>query len=398
MKMDNGPIAEPPSTSAKVKVEESTQPSIEKASPAKRRASTSEDIASDDEPPTKKRRQKEAHETPTPKAQESKTGQTKVDPKSKDGAKAGATDAVTTTDSKGKTKQAPQKVVEAEIDAQESTADENGSEVEEEESEEEKPEEAKKARAKIQSTLKSNTKDPYPDWQPGESVPYAALCTTFSLIENTTKRLEIMAHCTLFLRQVLRLTPQDMQPTVMLMLGKLAADYAGIELGIGESLIMKAISETTGRSLAVIKADQQEIGDLGLVAAKSRSNQTMMMKPKPLTVRGVHNGLLTIATIEGQGSQGRKVGDIRKLLSSADGHLAGKKNAVDITKDKGGPSESKYIVRTLEGKMRLGLADKTVLVALAHAMVWHDTTKKGDKVPSQDTILKGENVLKGVYK
>jgi DNA ligase-1 len=46
------------------------------------------------------------------------------------------------------------------------------------------------------------------------------------------------------------------------MINKLAADYAGIELGIGESLIMKAIGETTGRSLAVIKADQKDIGDL----------------------------------------------------------------------------------------------------------------------------------------
>src|SRR6201996_1665390 len=104
-------------------------------------------------------------------------------------------------------------------------------------------------------------------------VPYAALCTTFSLVEMTTKRLEISAHCSLFLQQVLRLTPGDLLPTVQLMINKLAADYAGIELGIGESLIMKAIGESTGRSLSVIKSDQHEIGDLGLVAAKSRSNQ-----------------------------------------------------------------------------------------------------------------------------
>ena len=91
------------------------------------------------------------------------------------------------------------------------------------------------------------------------------------------------------------------------MVGKLAADYAGIELGIGESLIMKAIGESTGRNLKIIKEDQQKIGDLGLVAAKSRQNQPTMFKPKPLTVRGVHEGLMKIATVEGQGAQGRKV-------------------------------------------------------------------------------------------
>lgn len=265
-----------------------------------------------------------------------------------------------------------------------------------EEEEDEKPEVAAKAREKIQTTLKSNTKDPYPDWKPGEPVPYAALCTTFSLIEMTSKRLIMTAHCSLFLRQVLRLTPDDLLPTVLLMINKLAADYAGIELGIGESLIMKAIGETTGRSLAVIKQDQKEIGDLGLVAVKSRANQPTMFKPKPLTVRGVHKGLIGIATVTGNGAQQRKVDGIKKLLSAADGHSTGK---VDITKDKGGPSEAKYIVRFLEGKLRLGLAEKTVLVALAQAMVCHETEAKGSgKVPSTEKLAEGEAILKSVHR
>ena len=267
------------------------------------------------------------------------------------------------------------------------------------ESDEEKPEVAAKVREKVQSTLKTAKKDPYPDWEPGEPVPYAALCTTFSKIELTTKRLEIMAHCSLFLRQVLRLTPNDLLPTVQLMIGKLAADYAGIELGIGESLIMKAIGESTGRSLNIIKSDQKTIGDLGLVAAKSRSNQPTMHRPKPLTVRSVHEGLMAIAIIEGQGSQGRKIAGIKKLLSAADQDLAGKGlKGVDVTKDKGGPSESKFIVRTLEGKMRLGLADKTILVALAQAVVVYEISKKDDKMPSTDQIAKSESTLKSVYK
>jgi DNA ligase-1 len=267
---------------------------------------------------------------------------------------------------------------------------------EEEDDEDEKPEVAAKAREKIQTTLKSNTKDPYPDWKPGEPVPYAALCTTFSLIEMTTKRLIIAAHCSLFLRQVLRLTPDDLLPAVLLMINKLAADYAGIELGIGESLIMKAIGESTGRSLAVIKQDQKDIGDLGLVAVRSRANQPTMFKPKPLTVRGVHKGLMDIATTTGHGAQSQKVDRIKKLLSAADGHTSGK---VDITKDKGGPSEAKYIVRFLEGKLRLGLAEKTVLVSLAQAMVCHETEAKAPgKIPSTEKLAQGEGILKEVHR
>ena len=266
------------------------------------------------------------------------------------------------------------------------------------EEEEEKPEVMKKTMEKVQATLKASGSEPYPDWKPGSPVPYAALCTTFSLIEMTTKRLVILAHCSLFLRQVLRLTPQDLLPTVQLMINKLAADYAGIELGIGESLIMKAIGESTGRSLAVIKADQHEIGDLGLVAAKSRSNQPTMFKPKPLTVRGVHEGLLGIAKVQGHGSQDKKISGIKKLLSAADPETAGKgSKGVDITKNKGGPSEAKYIVRFLEGKLRLGLAEKTVLVALAQAVVTHEAALKGEKAPSPEKLAEGEAILKTVY-
>jgi len=279
------------------------------------------------------------------------------------------------------------------------TSDAEKEEADSDEEDEEKPEVAAKAREKVQSTLKSVGKDPYPDWPPGEPVPYAALCTTFSLIEMTTKRLVISAHCSLFLRQVLRLTPQDLLSTVQLMINKLAADYAGIELGIGESLIMKAIGESTGRSLQIIKADQNEIGDLGLVAAKSRSNQPTMFKPKALTVRGVLEGLMNIAVIQGDGSQGRKVAGIKKLLSAADAAIAGKgSKGIDITKDKGGASEAKFIIRFLEGKLRLGLAEKTVLVALAHAIVIHEIEKKGNKLPSSEELANGEFILKGVFR
>lgn len=265
--------------------------------------------------------------------------------------------------------------------------------------EDQKPAERVKKHEKIQASLKGSGKDPYPDWTAGDPVPYAALCTTFSLIESTTKRLEMTAHASLFLQQVLRLTPADLLSTVQLMINKVAADYAGIELGIGESLIIKAISETTGRTPADTKADHHKIGDLGLVAAKSRGNQRTMFKPKPLTVKGVHEGLLAIASLQGHGAQDRKVNAIKKLLSSADAAAAAKgQKGIDITKDKGGASESKFLIRFLEGKLRLGLAEKTVIVGLAQAVVKHEAAQKGNKLPSTEQMAKGEAILKKVYR
>jgi DNA ligase-1 len=331
---------------------------------------------------------KKASPKPAPSAQETEASDAEEEEPTK--RKSGLKTATTKT----KTTKAADSTPDAEAEAEKASDEDSVSDAESEE--DEKPEVAAKVRAKVQSTLRATGKEAYPDWKAGDPVPYAALCTTFSKIELTTKRLEIMAHCSAFMRQVARLTPNDLQPTVLLMVGKLAADYAGIELGIGESLIMKAIGESTGRNLKIIKEDQQKIGDLGLVAAKSRQNQPTMFKPKPLTIRGVHEGLLKIATVEGQGAQGRKVDGIKKLLSSADTNLA-KGQSVDITKDKGGPSEAKFIIRALEGKMRLGLADKTVQVSLAHAMVFHTVSQDNNKIPSESDLKKGEEVFKAVY-
>lgn len=371
----------------------------------KKRQVKEEEEDSEDEPPTKRQRRKPVKETeskktkPAPKKADKpvtspkKTTAAPKAVKKEEGEDEIEEDAKPKKAAKGK-KQSPK----SPTPVAEDDAMSDGKEEEEDVlSSGEEPEEVKaKARQKIQTTLTAKTNDLYPDWKPGEPVPYAALCTTFSKIEMTTKRLEILAHCSLFLRQVMRLTPADLLPTVMLMINKLAADYAGIELGIGESLIMKAVSESTGRSLQHIKSDQQEIGDLGLVAAKSRSKQPTMFKPKPLTVAGVHKGLMAIATTtEGQGAQGRKVDGIKKLLSAADAHNAGKH--VDIEENKGGASEAKFIVRTLEGKLRLGLAEKTVVVALAQAVKFHEMTQEG-KIPSTADLAEAESTLKTIYR
>jgi DNA ligase-1 len=43
-------------------------------------------------------------------------------------------------------------------------------------------------------------------------------------------------------------------------------EYENVELGIGESLLIKAIAEVTGRTTQKIKNELAEVGDLGKVA------------------------------------------------------------------------------------------------------------------------------------
>jgi DNA ligase-1 len=102
-----------------------------------------------------------------------------------------------------------------------------------------------------------------------------------------------------FFVHVIRLSPKELLQVVYLCINKLAPTWEGLELGIGESLLVKAIGEATSRSVAHIKKDLQELGDLGAVAQASRSKQRTMFQPKALTVPAVFKVLKEIASFSG---------------------------------------------------------------------------------------------------
>lgn len=108
------------------------------------------------------------------------------------------------------------------------------------------------------------------------SAPYALLAYAFSLIEGTTKRIEKTCYLTSLLHSIISHSragregadtdAHTLLQTVYLCINRLSPDYEGIELGIGESLLIKAISESTGRKPQSVKEDLKKEGDLGLVA------------------------------------------------------------------------------------------------------------------------------------
>ena len=75
------------------------------------------------------------------------------------------------------------------------------------------------------------------------------------------------------------------------------------------------------------------------------------MKPKPLLLKDVLQSFRKVAAISGNKSQAVKVQEIKKILVRASGQ------------------ECKFIIRGLQGKLRIGLARSSVIVALAHAFV-----------------------------
>ena len=103
-------------------------------------------------------------------------------------------------------------------------------------------------------------------WEPNTPVPYSALCAAFDTISGTTKRLEILSHLTKFYRTVIEITPSNLLQCVYLTINRIAPDYEGLELGIGESLLVKAIAESSGRSIQQVKSELEKTGDLGDIA------------------------------------------------------------------------------------------------------------------------------------
>jgi len=193
-------------------------------------------------------------------------------------------------------------------------------------------------------------------------MPYAVLCQAFAKIEQVTSRLAIQEIMTTLFRQILLRSPStDLGTVLYLASNSVAPAYDCVELGIGDSLLNKAIGQATGTSANMVKSKYETVGDLGTVAQTLKSKQktlggffavkTASKAKNFLTCTEILKTFRQIAETKGNQSQKWKVDHIQKMLV----------RATD-------PLETKYIIRGLQGKLRIGLAQSTVLISLAHAL------------------------------
>ncbi|CAK7300555.1 DNA ligase 1 [Vulpes lagopus] len=198
-------------------------------------------------------------------------------------------------------------------------------------------------------------------WKPGQKVPYLAVARTFEKIEEVSARLRMVETLSNLLRSVVALSPPDLLPILYLSLNRLGPPQQGLELGVGDGVLLKAVAQATGRQLDSVKAEAAEKGDVGLVAENSRSTQRLMLPPPALTAAGVFAKFRDIARLAGSASTAKKI-DVIKGLFVACRH-----------------SEARFIARALSGRLRLGLAEQSVLAALAQAV---SLTPPGQEFPS----------------
>ncbi|ASJ09720.1 DNA ligase [Thermococcus siculi] len=176
---------------------------------------------------------------------------------------------------------------------------------------------------------------------------YAELADLYRRLEKTTlKTLK-----TKFVADFLKKTPDELLDVIpYLILGKVFPDWDERELGVGEKLLIKAVSMATGVSEREIEDSVRDTGDLGesiALALKKRKQKSFFSQP--LTVKRVYDTLVKVAEASGERSQDRKMKYLANIFMDAQ------------------PEEGKYIARTVLGTMRTGVAEGILRDAIASA-------------------------------
>ncbi|QDI89523.1 ATP-dependent DNA ligase [Candidatus Nitrosopumilus sp. SW] len=185
---------------------------------------------------------------------------------------------------------------------------------------------------------------------------FSILADSFNKMESTRKRLEL----TQYLVELFENTPQEViSKIVYLLQGKLRPDFEGVELGVAEKLAIRAISKSSGIPIKKIEEEYRKGGDLGHAATvilEQKTQTTFLVED--ITVERVYETLFKIAKLEGNRSQDMKMKYISSLLNDAS------------------PLEASFILKILLGTLRLGIAENTVMDALAIAFSGNKENRK----------------------
>jgi DNA ligase-1 len=174
-------------------------------------------------------------------------------------------------------------------------------------------------------------------------VHYQIVAEAYRDLERASARLQLIERIAALFRQ----TPGELLPTVaMLCQGQIAPDFTGIEIGLAEKLAARAVAEAAEMTGEQVLATLRDTGDLG-DTAEQLLGAVAADRPATLEVKVVFDTLHEIAAAAGTGSQTRKLALLVELLRQAT------------------PIEACYLVRTVTGKLRLGIGTATILDGLA---------------------------------
>jgi DNA ligase-1 len=176
---------------------------------------------------------------------------------------------------------------------------------------------------------------------------YSKLSDLYSQLESTTKILEMRRMVAEFLKTV---PDEVLHDVALLITGRIFPEFSEREIGVANSLMLKAISRVSGASEPKINNMWRETGDLGLAARKAMEQKSQhTLTTRELLVEDLVSKARKMSELEGPGTVDRKVSIVSELFSNAD------------------TSSVVYLVRTILGQMRLGVGEGIVRDAIAAA-------------------------------
>ena len=174
---------------------------------------------------------------------------------------------------------------------------------------------------------------------------YSEIVELYEKIGSTTKKLEKTKIIASFLPKL-----NGHEEYLYLLKGRVFADYDSREFGISTQLVIKAISQTSGFSIEEVVLNFKKSGDLGNVSVELlKLKKQNSLFSKELTVKHVFDSLRKISSIVGVDSVSRKLEIIFDLLIESNAR------------------EACYIIRTLLGDLRIGVADAILLSSIGEA-------------------------------
>lgn len=169
------------------------------------------------------------------------------------------------------------------------------------------------------------------------------MCDVYEKLEGTTKGLEKASILAEFLGEI-----KDHPEYIYLTQGQIFADYDSRELGMSAKLMIRAIAKASGYEDRDVLIEFKKLGDLGKVAEElvGRKKMQRSLFSSKLSVEKVIMNLKKLPELEGKGTVATKIGHVVELLHSAT------------------PVESKYIVRTVIGDLRIGVGSGIIRDAI----------------------------------
>ena len=190
---------------------------------------------------------------------------------------------------------------------------------------------------------------------------YEKLAEVYQKIESTSGTLDKIALFSEFLKDA---DASVIDKIIALTIGKLHPDWQGYpEIGIAEKTTIQVVATSAGVPESKVESMLHETGDIGLAAESllSGSVQSSLFAEDP-TITRVYDTLDNIAQTSGAGSNKEKISQLVGLLSDAS------------------PIEAKYLLRTVIGDLRLGLAEMSIIDSLSIAFT--DDKSNRDRIES----------------